>query len=202
MPLTDAQIRNAKPGLKPVKSKKGSKAPVEFVATCKPYKLYDTKGLYLEVDPSSGKYWRFKYKFPKEKRISLGVYPEVSLADARDLRDEKRKMVAKGIDPSAKRKAEKATRVDRAENSFEVIAREFLTKFIDPLAKSHFSLVYARFENDVLTANRRAADCRDNSTGIVEGGTENRESQSSGYRPSHIGKLWPGFSLWDLDRAL
>ena len=150
MALTDTQIRNAKPGLKPVKPKKGSKASIVYVETEKPYKLYDKKGFYLEIDPSGGKYWRFKYKFPKEKRISLGVYSEVSLADARELRDEKRKLIAKGIDPSAKRKAEKATRVDRAENSFEVVAREFLAKFIDPLAKSHSSRVYARFENDVF----------------------------------------------------
>jgi hypothetical protein len=75
-------------------AQEGSKASVVFVETDKPYKLYDTKGLYLEVDPSGGKYWRFKYKFPKEKRISLGVYPEMSLADARDLRDEKRKLLS------------------------------------------------------------------------------------------------------------
>jgi hypothetical protein len=74
----------------------------------------------------------------------------VSLSDARELRNEKRKLIAKGIDPSAKRKAEKATRTDRAENSFVVIAREFLVKFIDSLSKSHSKRVYARFENDVF----------------------------------------------------
>jgi hypothetical protein len=63
MPLTDTQIRSAKPGLKPVKPKKGSDDRVVFVATTKPVKLYYTKGLYLEVDPSGGKYWRFKYNW-------------------------------------------------------------------------------------------------------------------------------------------
>jgi hypothetical protein len=95
MPLTDVQIRTAKPGLRPVRSGKGKKQAKskgqrsanetilgkadlpEFVKTDKPYKLADEKGLYLEVDPSGGKYWRFKYRFPREKRISLGVYPEV-----------------------------------------------------------------------------------------------------------------------------
>jgi len=67
MPLTDTQIRSAKPGLKPVKPKKGSDDRVVFVATTKPFKLYYTKELYLEVDPSGGKYWRFKYKFSKRK---------------------------------------------------------------------------------------------------------------------------------------
>jgi integrase len=150
MPLTDIQIRNAKPGLKPVKPKRGSDGHVVIIATEKAFRLHDTKGLYLEVAPSGGKYWRFKYKFPQEKRISLGVYPEVSLAGARELRDEKRKLVAKGIDPSAKRKAEKSARADRAENSFEIVAREFLAKFIDPLAECHSKRVYARFENDVF----------------------------------------------------
>ena len=58
----------------------GNEPDSRFVATDKPYKMADGKGLYLEVDPSGGKYWRFKYRFPKEKRISLGVYPDVSLA--------------------------------------------------------------------------------------------------------------------------
>jgi hypothetical protein len=74
----------------------------------------------------------------------------VSLADARDLRDEKRKLVAKSIDPSSKRKSEKAMRTDRAENSFEIVARDLLAKFIDPFSESHSEQVYARFENDVF----------------------------------------------------
>ena len=65
-----------------------------FVKTDKPYKMADGGGLYLEVDPSGGKHWRFKYRFPKEKRISLGVYPDVGLADARKERDKCREQLA------------------------------------------------------------------------------------------------------------
>ena len=81
MPLTDVQIRNAKPGLRPTKPNGGG-AP-QFIPTDKPYKLADAKGLYLEVDPAGGKYWRLKYRHTgKEKRISLGVYPEVTRSAA------------------------------------------------------------------------------------------------------------------------
>jgi len=153
MSLTDIQIRNAKPCLRPFKPMKGqAKSPDDpkFVATDKPYKMADEKGLYLEVDPSGGKYWRFKYRFPKEKRISLGVYPEVSLADARDARDECRKLVAKEIDPSVHRKAVKAGRKGLGADDFETIAREWLTKFIDPKSEKHRKKVYARFVNDIF----------------------------------------------------
>jgi len=74
-----------------------------FVKTDKPYKLAVGGGLYLEVDPAGGKYWRFKYRFPKEKRILLGVYPEVGLAAARAERDKCRAQLAKGIDPGVAR---------------------------------------------------------------------------------------------------
>ncbi|MBK1655290.1 tyrosine-type recombinase/integrase [Allochromatium vinosum] len=110
MPLTDAKIRNAKPGEKPIK-------------------LFDERGLYLEVAPSGGKWWRFKYQFEgKDRRISLGVYPEIGLKEARDRRDEARKQLAEGIDPSAHRKATKAARAQANANSFEVVAREWLGK--------------------------------------------------------------------------
>lgn len=110
MPLTDAKIRNAKPGEKPIK-------------------LFDERGLYLEVAPSGGKWWRLKYQFEgKDRRISLGVYPEIGLKEARDRRDEARKLLADGIDPSAHRKATKAARAQANADSFEVIAREWLTK--------------------------------------------------------------------------
>lgn len=172
MPLTVLEINAAKPGLRPVKQHNvgqkdkqlqskdetsvqardstGNEQDSGFVTTDKPYKMADGGGLYLEVDPSGGKYWRFKYRFPKEKRISLGVYPDVGLADARKERDECRKQLAKGIDPGVARKAKKAARVGNAVNSFEIVAREWLTKFIDPLKESHRKRVYARFENDIF----------------------------------------------------
>lgn len=119
MPLTDTAIRNAKPGL----SKSGS-------ITTKPYKMGDTGGLYLEVAPTGGKWWRFKYRFDgKEKRMSLGVYPDVSLKDARQRRDEARRLVAAGVDPGKNRKAQKLTRSDQGANSFEVVAREWFAKY-------------------------------------------------------------------------
>ena len=140
MPLTDVQIRNAKPGLKPIRpgelaKRQNSQSAVtstngtasnsdaaRFEKTDKPYKLADANGLYLEVDPSGGKYWRFKYRFEgKEKRLSLGVYPVVSLADAREARDECRKQLAKAIDPGIHRKAAKASRAGRVADSFETV---------------------------------------------------------------------------------
>jgi hypothetical protein len=89
--LTDTAVRNAKPGEKPVK-------------------LFDGGGLYLEVSPAGGKWWRLKYRFGgKEKRLSLGVYPDVSLKDARNRRDESRKLLASGIDAIFHKLARKAT---------------------------------------------------------------------------------------------
>jgi len=169
MPLTDIQIRNAKPSLKPIRpeelaKRKDSQSAVtsingaasksdaaRFEKTDKPYKLADANGLYLEVDPSGGKYWRFKYRFEgKEKRLSLGVYPVVSLADAREARDECRKQLAKAIDPGIHRKAVKASRAGRVADSFETVAREWYTKFIEPMSESHSTKVLARFVNDVF----------------------------------------------------
>ena len=96
----------------------------------KPYRLSDEKGLYLEVALSGSKYWRWKFRFAgKEKRLALGVYPEVSLAEARAARDGARKLLASGVDPSEARKAQKASRVELAENSFEAIAREWFAKY-------------------------------------------------------------------------
>src|ERR1700730_14410564 len=96
MPLTDTAIRNAKPGEKAVR-------------------LFDGGGLYLEVSPTGGKWWRLKYRLNgKEKRLSLGVYPDVSLKDARERRDASRKLLADGIDPSENRKAMNAARDKRA----------------------------------------------------------------------------------------
>jgi len=86
--------------------------------------LFDGRGLYLEVSPTGGKWWRFKYRFEgKEKQLSLGVYPDVTLKLARDQREEARRLVAEGIDPSDNRRAIRAARDERAGNSFEGVAR-------------------------------------------------------------------------------
>lgn len=77
----------------------------------KPCKLSDERGLYLIVNPTRSRWWRFKYSLEgKEKGFSIGVYPDVPLALARKRRDEGRQLIASGIDPSAKRKAEKSAR--------------------------------------------------------------------------------------------
>ena len=106
MPLTDTAIRQAKP-------------------TEKTRKLADAQGLYLELSPAGGKWWRLKYRFEgKEKRLSLGTYPETTLAVARGKRDAARALLRTGVDPSAERKEEKRRTAIAADNSFEAIARE------------------------------------------------------------------------------
>lgn len=108
MSLTAKTIRNARPGAKPLK-------------------LFDGGGLFLLVSPSGGRWWRMKYRFEgKEKLLSLGTFPEVGLKDARERRDEARKQIAAHVDPSEHRKAVKLAKLNRAANSFEVIAREWI----------------------------------------------------------------------------
>ncbi|HQR02849.1 MAG: integrase arm-type DNA-binding domain-containing protein [Proteobacteria bacterium] len=132
MPLTDAAIRKAKSAAKPVR-------------------LYDSGGLYLEVAPAGGKWWRLKYRFGgKEKRLSLGVYPDVGLKEARERRDGARKLLAEGVDPGEHRKEQKAAKADRASNSFEAIAREWFGKFSPNWAQSHADKIISRFERDVF----------------------------------------------------
>ena len=138
--MTDTAIRNTKSGEKLVR-------------------LFDERGLYLEISPRGGRWWRLKYRFAgKEKRLSLGVYPDVSLKDARDRRDASRKLLADGIDPSEHRKAMKSARADRAANSFEVVAREWFAKYSASWAANHSDRINRRFERDPV--DWRAADCR------------------------------------------
>jgi integrase len=132
MPLTSTAIRNAKPGEKPIK-------------------LFDGGGLFLLVVPAGGKWWRLKYRFGgKEKLLSLGTYPEVSLSDAREKRDQARKLLATDIDPGENRKAHKAAQTDNDANSFEVIAREWFGKFSPNWAASHSDKIIRRLERDVF----------------------------------------------------
>src|SRR5690349_4544091 len=132
MALTDTAIRNAKPA-------------------DKPRRLFDGGGLYLEVAPSGGKWWRLKYRFTgKEKRISLGVYPDVSLKKARERRDEARTLLADDVDPGEHRKAIHAAGADRAANSFEVVAREWFAKYEPQWAATHSSKIRRRLEVDIF----------------------------------------------------
>jgi len=117
----------------------------------KPYKLSDEKGLYIQITPNGGKWWRFKYRFDnKEKLLSLGTYPEISLATARKRRDEAREMVANGIDPSANRKAVKAARAEILANSFEAIAREWHEHRKPEWSADHAKTILTRMEKDIF----------------------------------------------------
>lgn len=132
MTLSNVEIKNARPGERAVK-------------------LFDGGGLYLEIAPSGGKLWRLKYRFDgKEKRLSLGRYPEISLADARKRREAARELLADGVDPSEDRKAKKAERAARLENNFETIAREWFEKNAPNWAPTHADKIIKRLENDVF----------------------------------------------------
>lgn len=116
-PLTDTTIRQARPA-------------------DKARKLLGGSGLFLQISPHGGKWWRLKYRFDgKAKLISLGTYPDVSLKQARERRDAARKQIADGIDPSAERKAQKAKLLLSTTGTFEAVAREWLeksrAKFVD-----------------------------------------------------------------------
>ncbi len=95
----------------------------------KPYKLPDMDGLHLLVKPSGARLWRFRYRFAgKENTLGLGAFPAVSLAEARGKRDDARKLVAAGIDPSQKKKEERVVVTTAAMNTFGAIAAEHLAK--------------------------------------------------------------------------
>nr|VFJ55760.1 MAG: protein of unknown function (DUF4102) [Candidatus Kentron sp. FW] len=113
----------------------------------KVYRKCDAENLYIEVPPHGKKRWRFKYRHDnKAKMLSLGVYPLVSLSDARKRRDEARRLLASGIDPSENRKVQKAAQTERFANSFEVVAREWFAKHSPRWAKSHSDRVIRRLE--------------------------------------------------------
>lgn len=132
MTLTATQIRNAKPKEKP-------------------YKLADERGLYLLVNPSGGRLWRLKYRIDgKEKLLALGGYPDVSLADAREKRDAARKLLATGVDPGEIKKAQKAGRMDRAANSFEVVARRWHAKCSSKWSDSYAHKTIRMLERDLF----------------------------------------------------
>ncbi len=119
MPLTISQVKHAKPKEKD-------------------YKLFDEKGLFLLVKKNGSQYWRLKYRYGgKEKTLALGVFPEVSLADARSSRDDARTLLRQGIDPSVQRKTEKLYKSESTNNSFENIANEWFQTHIEPKSDSY-----------------------------------------------------------------
>jgi integrase len=132
MPLTDTAARNAMPREKT-------------------YRLADSGGMYLEVTPAGGKYWRMKYRFAgKEKRLALGVYSDVSLAAARKKRDEAREKLAQGIDPSETKKADKRAALLAAANSFKAVALAWMDERKALVEIGQYEKTLARFNNDVF----------------------------------------------------
>ncbi|HQI02590.1 MAG TPA: integrase arm-type DNA-binding domain-containing protein, partial [Deltaproteobacteria bacterium] len=135
MALTDIQVRSAKP-------------------KDKDYKLADGSGLYLQVATTGGKRWRFKYRYGgKEKLLALGIYPDISLQEARNKLREARNLLANGHDPSMEKKALKrikAEQIAEAENSFEIVAREWHKKFSGQWSQNHASTTMDRLERDVF----------------------------------------------------
>ncbi len=132
MALTNLEVKNSK-------------------ATDKPIKLSDGGGLFLLVQPNGAKYWRLAYRFAnKQKTLAFGVYPDVSLVDARDRRDEARKLLANGADPGAVKQAQKNAKVEQAANSFEVVAREWFARYSPNWADNHANKILARLEKDIF----------------------------------------------------
>ena len=132
MKLSDAAARKAKP-------------------KAKAYKMADGGGMYLEVMPNGSKYWRLKYRFAgKEKRLAFGVYPDVTLAAARSLRDDARKLLSNDTDPSAVKKARKTAHVALAANSFEIISREWFIRHSPNWKENHSSKIITRLEKDIF----------------------------------------------------
>ena len=132
MPLTEVQIKQFKPQI-----------------TAK--KLYDEKGLFILVTPKGGKWWRLKYRFDgKEKLLSLGVYPDVSLKEARTRRDDAKRLLANGIDPSEHKKQQKQEYIAEHVSTFEAVGREWYHKHWDGWSKSYSDRVKSRLEADIF----------------------------------------------------
>ncbi len=132
MPLTDVEIRKAKPA-------------------AKPSKLFDVKGLFLLINPTGSKLWRLKYRFAgTEKLLALGSYPEVSLKQARADRDDARTALRQGRDPGAERKAAKVKQKQETQNTFKAIALEFIEKMLCHRGEKHRANAKSRLENNIF----------------------------------------------------
>lgn len=130
--LSDLSIRRAQPG-------------------STPKKISDGRGLHLLIRPNGSKLWQFRYRFEgKEKTASLGAYPDVSLSQARDRREELRRQVASGVDPvHAKKLVAKAKR-DQASSTFQIVAMQWLVHWATNKHHRHVEYVKSRLEADVL----------------------------------------------------
>src|SRR5574340_289707 len=132
MALTELEIKKAKP-------------------EAKPYKMADGGGMYLFIHANGGKYWRMDYRFAgKRKTLAIGVYPDVPLTKARERREEARKLLVNDTDPSAVKQVRKTVTVELAQNSFEIIAREWFDRHKANWRDNHSSKIIARLEKDVF----------------------------------------------------
>ena len=115
----------------------------------KMFRLSDVRGLYIEIHQSGGKWWRYRYRFlNKEKSLSLGVYPAVTIRQAREKLSDAKSILAKGINPSEKRKQERSTLIGQSENTFENVAREWLERH--SCTANHKKRTLTRFEQDIF----------------------------------------------------
>lgn len=132
MALTDVKVRSAKP-------------------TDKAFKLTDGEGMHLMVHPNGSKYWRLQYRFDgKQKTLALGVYPEITLSEARQRRDEAKRKVANGIDPSEQKKVDKQVRKVAIENNFKAIVLEWHEYKLPGWSKGYAEDLMEAFENDIF----------------------------------------------------
>ena len=132
MPLTELKCKNAKPAEKP-------------------YKLSDDKGLFLLVKPNGGRYWRMKYRFAnKEKLLAIGVYPEISLSEARDKCLKARKLLEDNIDPMQDKRERRAISDKNALNTFEAITLEWHETNKDKWTTRHAEYILTRMKADLF----------------------------------------------------
>ena len=132
MALTEIKIKNAKP-------------------KDRPYKLADNSGLFLLIHPNGSKYWRLKYRLAgKEKLLALGVYPEVSLTQARRKREEARRQLSEQTDPAQKKKEDKRLQAYRADNSFAAVAKEWFETNQSKWVPDHAGRLWRRLELHIL----------------------------------------------------
>jgi integrase len=130
--LTDTRVRKAKPA-------------------GKPYKLADGGGLYVAVMPKGGKLWRWKYRIGgREKLMAIGRYPDVSLAQAREIHAGSRRLLAAGVDPMERRKAEKVAEFENSEHSFKTIANRWLEHWKESKSPRHVDYTRRRIDSNIL----------------------------------------------------
>ena len=134
MPLTETRLRALKP-------------------KDKPYKVADDRGLYIEVSPSGGKLWRFRYRIGAvEKKLSIGSYPEINIKDARQAAYEARVKVAAGGDPAMEKRKQKIRSEFLSAQTFEAVAREYIDEMMVQNGRADATIIKANFFLDQLTA--------------------------------------------------